>query len=232
MSAIGKKLLISLLMIAFFLAAVSTQTTKAGPSITVEIVPSTDNILPEQQFYVNVTISDIEASHDLVGIEFQIQWNLTLLTGISMELPSGHIFQAAEDDDNRWVLRKTVNDTAMGYTDTAWYQVTVSDLAAGYDAGYLPLTGSGVVCKITFNATDVLGNSTIQFEWHENYPDPGVAIKLSDGYGEKITDFTTIDSEIDVVPEFSSSFLYAIFLAFSLIVVVIYKKFPKNRCRL
>jgi len=227
MYAVRKKLLISLLTIAFFSAAVLTQTAKASPGIIVEIVPSTDIVLPGEQFYVNVSISNIEASHDLVGIEFQIVWNTTLVYATSIDLPPGHIFQAAEDDDNLWVIRKVINSS--DYPDTAWYLVTCSSLEQGYNAGYLPLTGSGIIAKITFNATDGIGNSTIQFK---ELPPTNVKIKLSNGAGQQITDYIVIDSSIEVIPEFSNSFLLMIVLMFSLIVVVIYKNFQKSRCLL
>lgn len=224
MSVRRKKLLTSLLAIAFCLVAVSAQTVEANPDpIVVEIVPSTDSILPLEQFYVNVTISNILESHNLVGIEFQIIWNTSLMYATKIELPPGHIFQAAEDDGNIWIIRKSINHTLA--PDTAWYLVTCSDIAQGYTNGYLPLTGSGVAAKITFNSTDGEGISPVSFKL---LPPSDVKVKLSDRYGVQITDYVVIESQIDIVPEFSGSFLYVILLASSLIVIIISKKFPKR----
>jgi hypothetical protein len=225
MSTARKYLLIGLLLAAFSIVAVSFQTSKANPdTITVQIVPSTENVNPGEQFYANVTISGVNVEHDLVGIEFQIKWNTTLLTGIKMELPQGHIFQAAQDDGNLWIIKKAMNDTM--HPDTAWYYVTCSDLAVGYNGGYLPLTGSGVICKITFNATSTPGNSALYFT---QMPPTNVKVKLANGQAVQITDYTIIDSAITVIPEFPNSIIYTILLTLSLIVAVICKKFPKNR---
>jgi len=223
MSNVRKKLLIGLLLTAFSIAAVSFPTSKAG-TILVEIVPSTDDVAPGEQFYVNVTISNLDAEHDLVGIEFKIQWNTTLVTGVKMELPVGHIFQTAQDADNLWTIKKTVNDTLD--PNTAWYLITCSDLAAGYDAGYLPLTGSGVICKITLNATDIPGTSPLSFK---PLPPSSAKVKLSNGVGESITDYTAVDSSVIVIPEFPNSIIYLILLTLSLMVAVACKKLPRKR---
>lgn len=225
MKKIWKIIIASLLVTALCLtiAAIKNANSNPGP-IVVEIVPSADSVSPGEQFYVNVTISGIEESHDLVGIEFQIKWNTSLLTATSMEMPSGHIFQAAEDDGNLWVLKCTVNDPS--YPDTAWYFVTCSDLNQGYTNGYLPLTGDGVVAKITFNATEELvGNSTIYFSTLP--PTYEHTIKLSNGDGQQITDYTTSDSQVEVIPEFSSIILY-LFLVTSLITIALHKKLSKK----
>lgn len=225
MFKLRKKLLfslISLAMVAFLSTVVSIPTAKAT-TILVDIDSSADIVDLGEQFHVNVTISNIEPAHDLVGIEFKIRWNTTLLTGIRMDLPAGHIFQAAEDDGNLWVIKKTIDNTA----GEAWYMVTCSDLQQGYDAGYLPLVGEGVICKITFNATETEGISFLEFQ-----PLPPAyvhTIKLSNGNAEQITDYITSDSEIQVIPEFSGPFLYILLLTLSSIIVVLYKKFPKKQ---
>ena len=219
-----KIIIVGLLVTALCWTIAVIENANTSPEIVVEIVPSTDSASPGEQFYVNVTISGIEESHDLVGIEFQIKWNTSLLAAISMEMPSGHIFQAAEDDGNLWVLKCTVKDPS--YPDTAWYFVTCSDLNQGYTNGYLPLTGSGVIAKITFNATEELvGNSTIYFSTLP--PTYEHTIKLSNGQGQQITDYITNDSQVEVIPEFSSVILY-LFLAASLITIALHKKLSKK----
>lgn len=219
-----KIIIVGLLVTALCWTIAVIENANTSPAIVVEIVPSTDSASPGEQFYVNVTISGIEESHDLVGIEFQIKWNTSLLAAISMEMPSGHIFQAAEDDGNLWVVKCTVNDSS--YPDTAWYFVTCSDLDQGYTNGYLPLTGSGVIAKITFNATEELvGNSTIYFSTLP--PTYEHTIKLSNGQGQQITDYITNDSQVEVIPEFSSVILY-LFLATSLITIALHKKLSKK----
>jgi hypothetical protein len=226
MSAARNYLLIGLLLMAFCIAAVSLPKARASPEIILEIVPSTTSVDRNEQFYANVTLSGATAEHDLVGIEFQIKWNTTVLTGIKMELPEGHIFQEADDYGNMWKVKTAMNDSV--HPNTAWYFVTVSDLESGYNDGYLPIIGSGIICKLTFNATSTLGDSALYFsEMAPTY----VKAKLSNGDGVQITDYTTVDSAVSVVPEFPSSMVYVMLLTLSLMVAVISKKFPKSKLK-
>ena len=214
---------LAMFTVAFFivLSALYASTANASPAIVVQIVPSTNQVLPGEQFYVNVTISNIEKAHDLVGIEFKVKYNTTLLTGIKMELPPGHIFQAAQNDDNLWVIRKTVDNNA----GEAWYMVTCNSLQQGYDNKYLPLTGSGVICKIVFNATEVMGTADLQFV---ELPPQGLKVKLSNGNAQPITDFTVVEPSLTIIPEFSSLLLALSLLFTTAIAIIGYKKIPKK----
>lgn len=97
-------------------------------------------------FNVNVSLRDVLLEHDLVGAEFKLYWNPMILEGMSIVLPPGHMFQAAADDDNLWIVKKQINKAA----GEAWYLVTCSDLNQGYTNGYLPFVGSGFLATITF----------------------------------------------------------------------------------
>lgn len=219
--SVNKKLLASLTVTSIFvLFVLCASTTNATPSIIVQIVPSANQVLPGAQFHVNVTISNIEPAHDLVGIEFKVKWNTTLLTAIKMELPPGHIFQAAQDDGNLWVIRKTVDNTV----GEAWYMVTCSSLSQGYENGYLPLTGSGVICKITFNATQTLGTTPLEFV---ALPPQGLKIKLSNGQAQPILDFQVIESSLEVIPEFPSAIILVTALLIISAAYMIKSKRPK-----
>ena len=216
-------LVVALLLLA--LAAFSAPAVNADPTITIEVVPSTDQVMLGDQFYVNITISNIEETHDLVGIEFKLTWNTTLLIGIEMVLPPGHIFQAAEDDGNLWVIKKTVDNEA----GEAWYMVTVNNLQQGYDNGYMPLTGSGVICQIFFNASNnIEGTSPLTFM---ELPPTNLKVKLSNGEGSPITDFEVVESSIEVVPEFANLLLTMLLLMASVISIIGYKKLPKRCCK-
>jgi len=185
MFKLNKKILITTLLMAFFSVAMTLNCAKASNrivlsnGIVMDLVPSATSVMHGESFYVNVTISGIEASDDLVGIEFRFKWNTTLLTAVRMDLPQGHIFQAAADDGNLWTIKKAVNDATN--PNTAWLIVTCSSLQQGYDAGYLPITGGGVVAKVTFNATSDLVEGTSPLYW--------VEVLLSNGAAGKITGF-------------------------------------------
>jgi hypothetical protein len=98
-------------------------------------------------FTVDVVLEDIDPLDDLVGIEFKMYWDPTMLEGMSMVIPAGSIWQEAVDADNLWKVKMLV-DKVAGYCH---YIVTCSDLALGYGAGYLPLdaTPSGIAARIT-----------------------------------------------------------------------------------
>jgi hypothetical protein len=211
---------------AFSIVAVSLPKARAHPTISLQIVPSTTSVNPNTQFYANLTLSGATVEDDLVGIEVQIKWNTTILTGIKMELPTGNIFQNASDDGNLWVIKKAMNDSM--HPNTAWYFVTCSDLQQGYNNGYLPIVGDGIVCKMTFNSTSTQGDSSLYFT---QLPPTNVTAKLSNGQGVQIADYETIDSSITVVPEFPNSAIYVALLPLSLIVAVICKKFPKSKLK-
>jgi len=98
-------------------------------------------------FTVDVVLQDIDPLDDLVGIEFKLYWDPTMLEGMSMVIPAGSIWEEADLDGNLWKVKMLV-DKPGGYCH---YIVTCSDLVVGYDHGYLPLdaTPSGIAARIT-----------------------------------------------------------------------------------
>lgn len=103
-------------------------------------------------FTVDVVLENITAGDDLVGIEFKLYWDPTILEGMNMVIPSGSIWEEADADFNLWIVKMTV-DKVAGY---AHYIVTVSSLSQGYTAGYLPLdeSPSGIAARITLKIID------------------------------------------------------------------------------
>jgi hypothetical protein len=98
-------------------------------------------------FTVDVVLKDIDPADDLVGIEFKLYWDPTMLEGMSMVIPAGSIWEEADADGNLWKVKMEVNKLE-GY---CYYIVTCSDLAVGYSHGYLPLDAvpSGIAARIT-----------------------------------------------------------------------------------
>ena len=109
------------------------------------------------------------------------------------------------------------------------YMVTVNNLQQGYDNGYMPLTGSGVICQIFFNASNnIEGTSPLTFM---ELPPTNLKVKLSNGEGSPITDFEVVESSIEVVPEFANLLLTMLLLMASVISIIGYKKLPKRCCK-
>jgi hypothetical protein len=107
----------------------------------------TSNVGLGTTFTVNIVLQDITPEDDLVGIEFKLYWDPTMLEGMSMVIPAGSIWQEADDDGNLWKTKMLVNKTG-GYCH---YIVTCSSLSQGYTTGYLPLdeSPSGIAATIT-----------------------------------------------------------------------------------
>ena len=165
------------IMLTLFFGAIIASINPAvsqPPQSTMYIDPSSiidPSLVVDSTFTINVSLRDTLVEHDLVGVEFKVYWDPIILEGVSIMLPSGHMFQAAQDDGNLWVVKKTINKAA----GEAWYLVTCSDLQQGYDTGYLPLVGDGVLATITFRV-NASGRTPLELGVH----------KLSDGLGNPI----------------------------------------------
>jgi hypothetical protein len=143
--------------------AITSVASQTQPTIYVD-PPSIINtsLVPDATFKVNISLRDVLYEHDLVGIEFKLFWDPTVLEGVKMDLPPGHMFQAAQDDGNIWIIKKTI-DKAAGM---AWYMVTCSSLEQGYNNGYLPLVGDGVLATITFKVK-AFGRTPLELGVHK-----------------------------------------------------------------
>lgn len=163
----------TILMVLLFGTTINTPAAQP-PKPTIYVDPPSINdmsLIVNSTFQVNVSIRDVLFEHDLVGIEFKLYWDPAVLEGISMVQPSGHFFQPVQDDYNMWVIKRTIDKVA----GVAWYIVTCTDIVRGYDQGYLPLTGDGVLATITFEV-EALGRCPLELGIH----------KLSDGSGQPI----------------------------------------------
>lgn len=169
------KPLIITLMLFFGVIVASINPTMSQPQPTIYVDPSSiidTSLVVDSTFTVNVSLRDVLVEHDLVGVEFKLYWDPTILEGVSMDLPSDHMFQEAEDDYNLWIIKKTIDQPA----GLAWYLITCSDLNRGYDQGYLPLVGDGVLSTITFRVNGT-GQTPLELGVH----------KLSDGLAHPIS---------------------------------------------
>jgi hypothetical protein len=111
------------------------------------VVAYTSSVGLGTTFNINIVLQHIDPADDLVGIEFKLYWDPTMLEGMSMVIPAGSIWAEADADGNLWKVKMLVNKTG-GYCH---YIVTCSSLSQGYTNGYLPLdeTPSGIAATIT-----------------------------------------------------------------------------------
>jgi hypothetical protein len=81
-------------------------------------------------FQVNVTIANMTG---LVGFEFQLYWNSSLLEGVSMVENLFSTVTPEDEVDNIWKIRHNV------YSDHVWYAYTWYDLNRAVNGGYAPI---------------------------------------------------------------------------------------------
>jgi hypothetical protein len=81
-------------------------------------------------FNVNVTIANMTG---LVGFEFQLWWNSSLLEGVSMVENLFHTVTPEDEVDNIWRIKHAVT------SDHVWYAYTWYDLNAAIEGGYAPI---------------------------------------------------------------------------------------------
>jgi hypothetical protein len=144
------KILASILALMLITGVVIIPKAFAAP-ITVAVSP-TNNIYYTSTtsigaiFYVDIVLSSVLPADDLVGIEFKMFWDPTMLEGMNMTIPAGSIWAEADLDGNLWKTKMELNKTG-GYV---YYIVTCTDTDQGYTNGYLPLDTdpSGIAARI------------------------------------------------------------------------------------
>jgi len=114
---------------------------------------------PGGNIIVYVKIADVSASPGVAGVQFRLEWNSTILTCTSIELPTGHFMDpvgAEEAEGNLW---KIYARKGTGYAE---YAVTYYDITAAKGRGTVPRSGSGTLAKITLNITSI-GSTGLSF---------------------------------------------------------------------
>jgi hypothetical protein len=178
----------------------------AGPT-SIEVVPSSLEQLPGDSFLVNITVNDMI---DLYLWMFRLKWNNTVLQLNSIE--EGPFLQDEGDTSGIWRDPQNISDiNAAGRIDEA----TCSLL------GPVPgVNGSGTIATLNFTCL-ALGDSTLEFWEEAPYYEP--ATDLLDSNLDSIPHAATA-GVVDVIPEFSSGILIAVFLLTTLFVVILGRK--------
>ena len=99
-------------------------------------------LLPNDTFTIDVKVENVPEDPGVVGVEFEISWDSTLLEGVSMVLPTGHFLEPDGDEGNVW---KLFHEVEPGYVH---YAYTFLDITRGIERGYLPKSGNGTLATI------------------------------------------------------------------------------------
>jgi len=184
---------------------------RASPS-SIEVVPASLEQMPGDSFLVNITVNDVT---DLYLWMFRLRWNNTVLQLNSIE--EGPLLQNEGDTSGIWLSPPTISEINIaGRIDEA----TCSLLGA------VPwVDGSGTIATLNFTCLS-MGDSALEF-WEEA-PHYEPATDLLDSNLDSIPHTATAGA-VDVIPEFSSVILTAVFLLATLFVVILGKKAHSTR---
>ena len=168
-------LLLSSITASFRVAAQQTRIYVDPPSIIDE------GLVPDTTFNITVKIENVPADPGLVGFEFKLTWNASLLEGVSMVLPPGHFMTPDGDEGNLWPLKHQVQP------DYVHYAYAFLDVAAGVDQGYLPKSGDGTIAIVTLKVK-AIGSCILHFSVTKpGDPDAEeIPHEASDGYFENL----------------------------------------------
>jgi hypothetical protein len=178
----------------------------ASPT-SIEVVPSSLEQLPGDSFLVNITVNDMT---DLYLWMFRLKWNNTVLQLNSIE--EGPFLQDEGATSGIWLSSPAISEINIaGRIDEA----TCAFL------GPVPgVNGSGTIATLNFTCLS-LGDSTLEFWEEAPYYQP--ATDLLDSNLDSIP-HTATPGAVDVIPEFSSGILIAMFLLTTLFVAILGRK--------
>jgi parallel beta-helix repeat protein len=116
--------------------------------------PSSLTVRKGQTFNVTVKLDNMPEYPGFVGLEFQIQWNSSVLNGVGMEEILFRSVTPEDEQSNIWNVASTISLGAARYAYVWWEMYTA------YINGYWPIWGNHSVATITLKAVGE-GNCTL-----------------------------------------------------------------------
>ena len=154
---------LSLLSIAILLLPIAFTMTspnvKAADPCKLYIDPPAiidQTLVPTSTFNITVKVDNIPADPGLVGLEFNITWNPSLLNGVAVQEIMFHEVTPPALWDNIWQIKKVVANNSVNYA------FTFQDISAAISGGYAPISGSHIVANITLRVVG-MGESALHF---------------------------------------------------------------------
>jgi len=121
-----------------------------------------DNVgfVPSTTFNVSVKLDNIPADPGLVGVEFNVSWDPSILIGVSMQEIMFHEVTPEANWDNIWQIKKVVANNSVNYA------FTFQDIDAATLGGYAPISGNHTVANVTLKVVGT-GKTDILFMVHK-----------------------------------------------------------------
>ncbi|MEM3576952.1 MAG: cohesin domain-containing protein [Candidatus Bathyarchaeia archaeon] len=144
---------IILTILALSLLYIFTTPTKVYAQNTkIYIVPSSiidQTLTPGKTFNITVKIENIPQDPGLVGLQFKITWNPTILEGVSMTEILFNSVTPPNEKSNIWPL---AHDVTASYAE---YAYTWMNITRALEKGYAPISGNHTAAIITLKVKGV-----------------------------------------------------------------------------
>jgi len=134
-------------------------------------------------FNVTVRVANIPADPGLVGVEFNVTWDPTILKGVAMQEIMFHQVTPSDQWNNIWALTNDVANNSVAYA------YTFQNIGNAETGGYAPINGSHTVANITLKVVGV-GKCPLHF----------YVSKLGDPSGNPLTHDTIDGFFNNIVP--------------------------------
>ena len=126
----------------------STITVSLGAHV--HVIPEETTLShPWTLFTVNVTYEDLQLAQNVIGYQFRLEWNSSILQCVSITEVAFNAAAPPGEEDNIWIIQLRRNNTA----GTAEYAVTWMDVLRAQNGGYAYISGNGTWATLTFNST-------------------------------------------------------------------------------
>lgn len=152
---------LAILLISFICAIVMPISHVSAQATTkVYIDPATiedESLVPDRTFNISVKVDNIPADPGIVGIEFKLTWNASVLNAVNITEVIFHEVTPEAEQDNIWKLKQTAAN------DSASYAYTFQDIDRARTGGYGPIGGSHTIAVIAMRVKS-LGKTTIHID--------------------------------------------------------------------
>jgi len=204
-----QRIMLTVILGMLVLPPIQAASVQAATGTTVSVVPSSSTPLLGENFAVNITISNVQ---NLYGLDITFRWNASVLQVLNVNSRLG--VESHPDG----VLHESLPNAEIDIAEDSVSPETGEYHVAATSVNPAPsFSGSGNIAIVTFNVTS-LGHSGLEL----------VETELADypvsGEPSNFIKHTTIAGSVNVIPEFPSILMVAVFLVLATTAVAFSKK--------
>jgi len=158
------------------------------PLPTVCIRPENITLREGETFSVSIIIANIPADPGMIGVQFKMSWDPTVLKALNMTEVMFHLVTPPSEWFNIWGIKNVV-DNSVGYVFYAYVWV---DPYRAINEGYAPISGNYTLATVTLQALSQ-GSTTLHFYEVAVGDENGRAVIVS---ADMLSDYTPLFSSI------------------------------------